>query len=118
MQIIAIVVSLAITVVAVALFAGAVRKMIGVIRLGQPAANRTDDAAARWANMFKETVGHTRMLQWTWVGIAHWFVFVGFGLLVLHPGHRLRAALRPALRDPAARHTSSSTSGSPSSSPG
>ena len=31
--------------------------------------------------MLKETLGHTRMLQWTLVGAAHWFVFVGFGLL-------------------------------------
>ena len=31
--------------------------------------------------MLKETLGHTRMLQWTWVGAGHWFVFVGFGLL-------------------------------------
>ena len=31
--------------------------------------------------MLKETLGHTRMLQWTHVGIVHWFVFVGFGWL-------------------------------------
>ncbi len=28
-----------------------------------------------------ETLGHTRMLQWTTVGAAHWFVFVAFGAL-------------------------------------
>ncbi len=28
--------------------------------------------------MLRETLGHTRMLKWTWVGAAHWFVFVGF----------------------------------------
>ena len=28
--------------------------------------------------MFKETLVHTRMLQWTWIGIMHWFVFAGF----------------------------------------
>ena len=31
--------------------------------------------------MLKETLGHTRMLQWTWMGAGHWFVFIGFGLL-------------------------------------
>ncbi len=81
MQIFAIVVSLAITLVAVALFVKAIRSMIAVIKIGQPAVNRTNDKGARWATMFKETLGHTRMLQWSVVGAAHWFVFVGFGLL-------------------------------------
>ena len=81
MQIFAIVVSLAISAVAIALFVKAIRHIISVVRLGQPAVNRSDDRGARWANMFKETLGHTRMLQWTAVGIGHWFVFVGFGLL-------------------------------------
>ena len=81
MQIFAIVVSFAISAVAIALFVKAVRHIISVVRLGQPAVNRSDDRGARWANMFKETLGHTRMLQWTAVGIGHWFVFVGFGLL-------------------------------------
>ena len=31
--------------------------------------------------MLKETLGHTRMLQWTAMGVGHWFVFIGFGLL-------------------------------------
>jgi Fe-S oxidoreductase len=31
--------------------------------------------------MLKEALGHTRMLKWTPVGVAHWFVFVGFGAL-------------------------------------
>ena len=30
-----------------------------------------------------ETLGHTRMLKWGLVGVAHWFVMVGFGALVL-----------------------------------
>jgi Fe-S oxidoreductase len=80
-QIVAVVVSLAITVVAVALFVKAVRQILDVVRLGGPAANRTGDKAARWATMLKETLAHTRMLQWTVVGAAHWFVFIGFGLL-------------------------------------
>ena len=31
--------------------------------------------------MLKETFLHTRMLQWHWVGIMHWFVYAGFLLL-------------------------------------
>ena len=81
MQIFAIVVSLAITLVAVALFAKAAGQIVNVVKLGQPVVGRKDAAGSRWTNVFKETFGHTRMLQWTWVGIAHWFVFVGFGFL-------------------------------------
>jgi len=81
MQVFAIVVSLAVTVVAIALFAKAITQIVGVIRTGQPAIGRTDDKASRWAAMLKETLGHTRMLQWTHVGVLHWFVFVGFGFL-------------------------------------
>src|SRR4051812_5405731 len=83
MQIIAIVVSLAIAVVGIALFIRAIRSIVATIRIGQPTVGRSDHKAARWANMLKETLGHTRMLQWTAVGIGHWFVFIGFGLLFL-----------------------------------
>ena len=78
MQVFAIVVSLAITAVAVALVTKTVGQMIAVIRLGQPVVGRTDDPGARWITLAKETLGHTRMLQWHWIGVMHWFVFVGF----------------------------------------
>ena len=81
MQIFAIVVSLAISLVAVALFAKAIGQIVSVLKLGQPAVGRTDNAASRWTTLTKESLGHTRMLQWSHVGIVHWFVFVGFGLL-------------------------------------
>jgi Fe-S oxidoreductase len=80
MQILAIVVSLAITAVAVALFVRTVAHMVRVLKLGQPV-HRTDHLGARAVVLVKETLGHTRMLQWTKVGIGHWFIFVGFGLL-------------------------------------
>ncbi len=38
---------------------------------------------ARSATLVKEFLGHTRMLKWGIVGVAHWFVMVGFGALVL-----------------------------------
>src|ERR1700710_2762428 len=83
MQILAIVVSLAIAVVGIALFVLAIRSIIATVRIGQPAVGRTHDKGARTLTMLKETLGHTRMLQWTKVGIGHWFIFVGFGLLFL-----------------------------------
>jgi Fe-S oxidoreductase len=80
MQIFAIVVSLAITAVAVALFTRTIALMVRVMKIGQPA-NRLDNIGRRVGVMLKESLLHTRMLQWTKVGIAHWFVFIGFGLL-------------------------------------
>jgi Fe-S oxidoreductase len=81
MQIFAIVVSLAIAAVGIALFVKAIRSIIATVMVGQPAVGRTDHKGARWVTMLKETLGHTRMLQWTWMGAGHWFVFIGFGLL-------------------------------------
>ncbi|QYJ02963.1 4Fe-4S dicluster domain-containing protein [Nocardioides panacisoli] len=77
LQIFAIVVSFALTAVAVVLTANAVTSMLGVIRVGQPA-RRTDQPVQRTLTMLKETFLHTRMLQWTWVGIMHWFVYAAF----------------------------------------
>ena len=78
MQIFAIVLSFALTVAAVALLVPAVRRMLGVIRSGQPAPGRSDNPAGRTVTMLKETFLHTRMLQWHWVGIMHWFVYAAF----------------------------------------
>src|SRR4051794_35042271 len=57
--------------------------MTQVIRLGQPAVARTDRPGTRTTTMVRETLGHTRMVKWTWIGLAHWFVFFGFGWLFL-----------------------------------
>ncbi|WP_435747279.1 (Fe-S)-binding protein [Nocardioides sp. SYSU DS0663] len=81
LQIFAIVVSLAIAAVGITLFVRAIRDMLRVIRMGQPAMNRTDQPGKRTWVLVRETLGHTRMLQWKLVGAAHWFIFVGFGLL-------------------------------------
>ena len=75
MQIFAIVVSFALTIAAVAMLVPAVRRMLGVIRSGQPAPGRNENPAGRAVTMLKETFLHTRMLQWHWVGIMHWFVY-------------------------------------------
>jgi Fe-S oxidoreductase len=83
MQVVAIVVSFAITLVAVVMFARAVATIVGVVKMGQPAVGRSDHKRRRWQTMLTETLAHTRMLQWTVVGVAHWFIFIGFGLLFL-----------------------------------
>ena len=81
LQTIAIVVSLAISAVAIYLTVKAVRSMLAVIKVGQPAVGRTDNPGKRLVTMLKETALHTRMLQWTWVGILHWFAFAAFIIL-------------------------------------
>ncbi|MEV7893468.1 (Fe-S)-binding protein [Streptomyces cyaneofuscatus] len=80
MQLAAIIVSLVLTVVGVALVARAVAQIYRFVRLGQavPAGSRTDDPRQRTITLIKEFVGHTRMNRWGIVGVAHWFVAVGF----------------------------------------
>jgi Fe-S oxidoreductase len=78
MQIIAIVISLGITAVALAFLVPAIQRMLKVLRQGQPAPGRANNPVGRTVTMLKETLLHTRMLQWTWVGVMHWFVFAAF----------------------------------------
>ncbi len=56
----------------------AVRAMVRIIRTGQPDGTRSGPLKDRLTTLLIETVGHTRMLKWSSIGIAHWFVFVGF----------------------------------------
>ena len=77
------VIALATTVAGIALFVRAIRTIIGVVKVGRPAPDRRDAPARRWRNLVVESLGHTRMLQWSKVGVAHWFVMVGFGWLFL-----------------------------------
>jgi hypothetical protein len=81
-QIVASIIGLAVTAVAVVLVTLTVRRMISVIRLGQPDPTRTTNKLSRTRTMLTETLGHTRMLKWGVVGTAHWFVFVAFGALL------------------------------------
>ncbi|HWV27668.1 MAG TPA: (Fe-S)-binding protein [Aeromicrobium sp.] len=80
MQVIAIIISLGTTAVAIPLTALAVRKMVAVVRTGKggQAVGRTNDPATRTVNLLKESFLHTRMLQWTWVGLLHWFAYAAF----------------------------------------
>ncbi|MBC3191819.1 (Fe-S)-binding protein [Pseudonocardia sp. C8] len=70
-------------IVAVVLVARTVAKMVSIIRLGQLDPTRTGPFGPRFATMLTETLGHTRMLKWSHVGVFHWLVMVGFGGLFL-----------------------------------
>lgn len=83
LKIVAIVAALAVSVVGLALFVRAIAHIVSVIRMGQPTLGRTDNAGRRWANLVKESLVHTRMLQLKPIGVLHWFVMVGFIGLVL-----------------------------------
>src|SRR5690349_23156945 len=82
-QIVATVLAGVVTLVAVVLAVRAVMQMTAVIRLGRPDPTRSGDKGARTRTMLVETLGHTRMLKWTAVGAAHWFVMVSFMILFL-----------------------------------
>ncbi|MFE9256128.1 heterodisulfide reductase-related iron-sulfur binding cluster [Streptomyces sp. NPDC006879] len=80
MQLAAIIVSLVLTVVGVAMLSRAVAQIFRFVSLGQPvpAGSRTDEPMARSKTLAKEFLGHTRMNRWGIVGFAHWFVAIGF----------------------------------------
>jgi Fe-S oxidoreductase len=89
MQLAAIIVSLVLTAVGVALISLAVAQIYRFVRLGRPvpAGSRTNDRMARTKTLAKEFVGHTRMNKWGVIGVAHWFVAVGFltlGLTIIN----------------------------------
>ncbi|MEV4431884.1 (Fe-S)-binding protein [Streptomyces sp. NPDC049585] len=85
MQLAAIIVSLALMAVGIALFGRALLQIYRHMRLGQPvpAGTRTDEPVQRTVTVVKEFLGHTRMNKWGVVGVAHWFVAVGFFSLLL-----------------------------------
>ncbi|MEW2630384.1 (Fe-S)-binding protein [Streptomyces sp. NPDC048389] len=80
MQLAAIIVSLTLSVVGVALLARAIGQFVRHFKLGQPvpAGTRTDNPYQRSVTLVREFLGHTRMNRWGIVGFAHWFVAVGF----------------------------------------
>ncbi len=99
-QLVAAPVAVVVTLVAITLVALAVRKMLRVIRLGKPDPERFDRKGARLRTMLTETLGHTRMLRWTVVGAAHWFVMVGFGALILTLAEAYGETFSPAFELP------------------
>src|SRR5690625_4940774 len=81
MQAVLIVLAWATTAAGAVLLGWAAWRIVRVVRLGQPAPGRTDQGGRRLATMLRETLGHTKMLTWSKVGVAHWFVMIGFVLL-------------------------------------
>jgi len=79
----AIAIAYGITVLALVLLALGLKKMVSTIRLGQPDPTRRGNTGERVRTLIREVLGHTRMRQWNAIGIAHWFVFVGFFSLFL-----------------------------------
>jgi len=74
-------ISYLITLFALVLLTVRVRVLVAIYKKQQPDPTRSGDKSARLANMFKEVLGHTKMLNFTGTGIAHWFVMIGFGAL-------------------------------------
>lgn len=80
-QLVATVVAAIVTTVAAVLGVRAVRRMIAVVRLGQPDPRRFTDLRSRTLTMLREILGHARMRTRPVVGVAHWVVMVAFVLL-------------------------------------
>jgi Fe-S oxidoreductase len=81
MNLLLVVLAYGITVAALVLLAIRVRQLIAIYKKGQPDPTRSDNRASRFWNMTREVLGHTKMLNFTGTGIAHWFVMIGFGAL-------------------------------------
>ena len=54
------------------------KKLLAIYRAGQPDPTRKDKGRSRLSHMLREILGHTKMLNFTATGIAHWVVMVGF----------------------------------------
>ncbi|MEX1660024.1 Fe-S oxidoreductase, partial [Streptomyces pseudovenezuelae] len=84
MQLVAVIVSLTLIAVGLALFCRALLQIFHFIRLGQPVPTslRTNNPYSRTVNVVREFLGHTRMNRWGVIGFAHWFVAIGFYTLL------------------------------------
>jgi len=54
------------------------KKLLAIYKGGQPDPTRSDNRSSRMGHMLGEILGHTKMLNFTGTGIAHWVVMVGF----------------------------------------
>ena len=70
------------TVIAVAIFALQSYKLFKKISAGQSDPSRFSNKGKRFKNTVVEVLTHTKMLNFTASGIAHWFVMVGFFALL------------------------------------
>ena len=70
------------TVVAVGIFSFSAFQLVKKISSGQKDSARFNNKGKRFKNMVVEVLSHTKMLNFTATGIAHWFVMVGFFALL------------------------------------
>ena len=70
------------TVIAVGIFSFRAYQLFKKISAGQSDPSRFDNKSKRLKNMLVEVLSHTKMLNFTVTGIAHWFVMIGFGALL------------------------------------
>jgi len=70
------------TAIAVGIFAFRAYTLFKKIKSGQPDSSRFNDKKIRFKNMLREVFTHTKMLNFTVTGIAHWFVMIGFFALL------------------------------------
>lgn len=72
------VISYGITLLALTLLYINGKKLLAIYRAGQPDPTRSGNRSSRMGHMLGEILGHTKMLNFTGTGIAHWVVMVGF----------------------------------------
>jgi Fe-S oxidoreductase len=70
------------TAIAVGIFSLRAFALYKKISAGQPDKTRSGDKALRFKNMLREVFTHTKMLNFTVTGVAHWFVMIGFFALL------------------------------------
>ena len=84
------------TAIAVGIFSIRAYALFKKIKSGQPDSSRFNDKKIRFKNMLREVFTHTKMLNFTVTGIAHWFVMIGFfallGTLITAYGQLLNPA--------------------------
>ena len=78
MNLLLVLLSYLITIVAVTLFAIKAREIYSLIKRGQADPTRGENKGRRFAWMTHEILTHTKMTRFTPSGFAHWFVMVGF----------------------------------------
>ena len=71
-------ISYSVTLVALVMVWRAINKLLAIYKGGQPDPTRSAQKRKRLAQMFRETLGHTKMLNFSVTGVAHWFVMIGF----------------------------------------
>ena len=70
------------TVIAVGIFTFRSYQLFKKISAGQKDPSRFLNKRKRFTNMLREVLTHTKMLNFTATGIAHWFVMIGFFALL------------------------------------